>query len=484
MNMLRCQRISVGIAVVVASVLALVSSTPETFLEVVRGSVVTTRPQLLIPDGSNFDPSTSKGTYILQDKSKGVTWLLRLNEGKAKAVSLPFPGGNHETAVAGDGRMAVTTHYDTAWKGDGEGGGIPGSDVIAIDVVDGSSSVLLQAESNPLQGSMPHGVLFLDNGDVMVTAQLDNSVVRFPSYTGDAMTPQVYNLTDTGCVTPHLLRAIPDSTLVVTGCRATNPGVPDTYPGKIAVIDVDTGDVAALDTGLGAEGIAVTGNGHVWVAGQRDNTISVYGFDNGAEKSVSTFKKISDVNVPGVVKPLRLAYDSDHDRMGVAALNTNASDPNFYIFDANSFDLVLNSTIESERRGRVNMEGLVFDGNGYFFSGGFDNQAIVFINPLTGQVDAEIDMPRCSMPNGFNVPTFISTQQAQAVNLTGSNNWSGGFCNASMRNPNDTRFLTMDGFEWSPIESTLWAMAIPQGDSLLTNGTIITLLLGMLLASI
>eukprot|EP00889_Picochlorum_renovo_P001936 jgi/Picre1/28966/NNA_004360.t1 len=139
------------VAVLVLSVVAHVSSN-ET-LELVRGSAVTSPAlELIVPDGSTFDPSNIRGTYIIQDKSKGVTWLLRLREGKAKAVSLPFPGGNHESAVSGDGRTALTTHYDTAWQGDGEGGGIPGSDVVAIDVVDGSSSVLLQAESNPCKG--------------------------------------------------------------------------------------------------------------------------------------------------------------------------------------------------------------------------------------------------------------------------------------------------------------------------------------------
>ena len=402
-----------------------------------------------------------QGTWIAQDKSKGVTFLLRPSVGEYKAVLLPTSQGNHETSVSQDGELAITTQYDTARQGDGEGGGVPGSNILAIEIpqgdlgASGGGNVLLRATPNPLQGSSPHGVLVLNDGSIVATAQLNNSLVLFPSDLGGNI---VYNLTDSGCITPHLVQAIPPNVssdrygvenLVVTGCRATNPGVSDTYPGKVALVNLETGDFVALDAGLGAQGITVTSQGDVWVGGNRGNVVSVYGFRDGQVPSVDSFYKKTDVS-PSIKNPLRLAYDPTMNRVGVVSFTNDTSEPNFFMFDATSFALVSNSTINSTNRGRVNMEGLTYK-NGYYFSGGFDNQVLVFIDPDSGQVVAEIEMPRCSLPEGLNVPTFLSLQsEASSLNLTGANNWSGGYCNSTMRNPFDTRFLTLDGFQWSP----------------------------------
>ena len=84
---------------------------------------------------SDFD-----GTLIVNDKSKGSTWLLHLPSQSAVVVDLPFAGGNHETAVspaAMDGGATIAVpHYETA-EGNGltEGGGTPGSQVSLIDAL-------------------------------------------------------------------------------------------------------------------------------------------------------------------------------------------------------------------------------------------------------------------------------------------------------------------------------------------------------------
>ena len=424
------------------------------------GAVGSPDPILNILNDS-VNPDMLHGTWIAQDKSKGVTFLIRPSDGEYKAVLLPSSQGNHETSVSQDGLLAVTTQYDTARQGDGEGGGVPGSNILEIEIPQGElgafggGNVLLRATPNPLQGSSPHGVFVLNDGSIVATAQLDNSLVLFPKNLGGNT---VYNLTDSGCITPHLVQAIPSNVsadrygvenLVVTGCRATNPGVSDTYPGKVALVNLETGDFVALDAGLGAEGITVTSQGDVWVGGNRGNVVSVYGFRDGEVPSVDSFYKKTDVS-PTIMKPLRLAYDPILNRVGIVSFNNDTSQPNFFMFDATTFALVSNSTINSTNRGRVNMEGLTYK-NGYYFSGGFDNQVLVFIDPDSGEVVAEIEMPRCSLPEGLNVPTFLaSPAEAGALNLTGSNNWSGGYCNATMRNPFDTRFLTLDGFQWSP----------------------------------
>lgn len=440
------------------------SAVSERVLRPVDGAVGT-NPILRILNDS-LTSSMLDGTWIAQDKSKGVTFLIRPAEGEYKAVLLPTSQGNHETSVSQDGLLAVTTQYDTARQGDGEGGGVPGSNILEINIPQGelgtgSGSVLLRATPNPLQGSSPHGVFVLNDGSIVATAQLNNSLVRFPTDLEEGN--RVYNLTDSGCITPHLVQAIPANisadrngvqNLVVTGCRATNPGVSNTYPGKVAVVNLETGDFVALNAGLGAEGITVTSQGDVWVGGNRGNLVSVYGFRDGEEPSVNSFYKKIDIS-PSIENPLRLAYDPIRNHVGIVSFTNDTSKSNFFIFDAKTFALLSNSTINSTNRGRVNMEGLTYK-NGYYFSGGFDNQVVVFIDPNSGTVAAEIEMPRCSLPEELNVPTFLaSPSDARILNLTGSNNWSGGYCNATMRNPYDTRFLTLDGFEWSPVDGMI-----------------------------
>ena len=453
----------IAIVLFIAHICNIVKGATSTLLRPLDGAVGLPNPVLSVLEESVASASVLTGTWIAQDKSKGVSFLIRPSEGVYKAVLLPTSQGNHETAVSEDGSLAITTQYDTARQGDGEGGGVPGSDVLAIEIPNGDlgssgGNVLLRATPNPLQGSAPHGVVFLNDGSIVATAQLNNSLVLYPKDL--ALGNKVYNLTNTGCITPHLVRAIPAnvsadtdgvSNLVVTGCRATNPGISDTYPGKVALVDLETGDAVALDAGLGAEGIAVTSQGDVWVGGNRGNIVSVYGFRDGEEPSLDSFYKKADIS-PAITNPLRLAYDPVRNRMAVASFTSNVSEPNFFMFDATSLALVSNTTINSTNRGRVNMEGLSYN-NGYYFSGGFDNQVIVFIDPSTGSVVAEIEMPRCSLPDGLNVPIFLPTTEASSLNLTGSNNWSGGYCNATMRNPFDTRFLTLDGFGWSPRHS-------------------------------
>jgi len=67
--------------------------------------------------------SLPTGTFIAQDKSKGVTWLFDLAHGRVRAIELPFNNGNHETAVNVDGTSLVSPHYETLGPGNDEGGG-------------------------------------------------------------------------------------------------------------------------------------------------------------------------------------------------------------------------------------------------------------------------------------------------------------------------------------------------------------------------
>jgi len=74
------------------------------------------------------------------------------------------------------------------------------------------------------------------------------------------------------------------------------------------------------------------------------------------------------------------------------------------------------------------------------------------------EVAAAVYLPFCTLPRStFAVPTpQASSQVAQDEGFTGSNNWSGGYCGATLRNQFDVRFTVTDGFNYSPV-TPLWA---------------------------
>jgi len=156
----------------------------------------------------NNDPAhVLSGTFIVQDKSKGVTWFLNLAKGTARAVELPFNNGNHESALTADGLTLASPHYETLGPGDFEGGGFfAGSEVSLVDVKTGRSSVLT-GSANPVGRPKPHGASWLANGDLIITAQLANSLIRFAKpLNADGGGARVYSFMGSSCHTPHLVQ--------------------------------------------------------------------------------------------------------------------------------------------------------------------------------------------------------------------------------------------------------------------------------------
>merc|ERR1719356_264763 len=96
-----------------------------------------------VPEIEMIQPVGLSGTLIVNDKSKGVTWLLDLSTRTFKSVELPLVGGSHETAVSVDGRTIAVPQYEfPTQKGQGEGGGSPGFGVSLIDIKTGQPQFL------------------------------------------------------------------------------------------------------------------------------------------------------------------------------------------------------------------------------------------------------------------------------------------------------------------------------------------------------
>ena len=95
--------------------------------------------------------------------------------------------------------------------------------------------------------------------------------------------------------------------------------------------------------------------------------------------------------------PLRLAYEPSTNSVGIVSFEPDAGDKvNIRAFDAASHVLRKQTTLMSARRGRINSEGLAA-ANAVFITGGFDNQTLVIVDPVSLEVRVELLLPRCSL---------------------------------------------------------------------------------------
>ena len=369
---------------------------------------------------SNVQPKA--GTVVVQDKSRGLLWLLDLKARRGRELQLPFNGGNHESALTEDGRWLATGHYETLPPGGTALSGIPGDEVSLVDLQTGASKVYPTVTS-PKPASKSHGVLWLQDGRLAVTAELANAVVLFPP-AGQGGSTHVFELGSTGCRTPHMLRQINGSSLLFVTCRATNPGDTATTMGYLVGIDLKTGVVRALPSGLGSEGIVITPQQEIWVGNLRENTVSIFGFNNGQVKLDALVLR-ARLAVP---KPMRLAYEPTTDSVGIITNGAKAGSVNLWRYEARSHQLTASAVLVSKQRGQIDPQGLAAS-KGQFITGGINNQSLLVIDAKTLAVMGEVLLPRCP----------LSTPTAD------------GSCTPTMRNPYTTTPAMLDGFAWSAV---------------------------------
>ena len=144
--------------------------------------------------------------------------------------------------------------------------------------------------------------------------------------------------------------------------------------------DTMTGEARTFEAGGGAEGIATTSSGQVWVGSLKESFVSVFWFGGSdAPRTLQNLKLRYKFAVPF---PLRLAYDPVSDTVAVASLDLNGVlDPatrdvaecGLRSYSTLSMEMVQHTVLKTER-GPVRMEGLVavsLGGRGYLWTGGF-----------------------------------------------------------------------------------------------------------------
>ena len=248
--------------------------------------------------GAAAAPAPPAGTLIVLNKSEATASLLHAASGTI-AATVPVGEGPHEVAVSPDGRTAAVSNYGVA--------GREGKTLTLIDVV--SASAVKTIDLGPYR--RPHGIRFTpDGGRLVVTSETSRALLVVDPWKG-----KVLAAIPTGEKVSHMVELSRD------GKRAF---VANIGSGSVTAVDLVTAErVKTVETGTGAEGIAVSPDGReVWVTNRAADTVSVL--------SSSTLEVTA--TLPSATFPIRVAFTPD----GRRALVSNARSGDVAVFDAAS----------------------------------------------------------------------------------------------------------------------------------------------------
>jgi len=236
------------------------------------------------------------GTLVVLNKSAASASLVDLASGR-EVARIPVGDGPHEAAPSPDGRLVAITNY---------GNKMPGNSLSVIDV--GAARLVSTVVLDSYQ--RPHGLQFLDQRRVVVTAEAQASVLVV-----DVVAGRIEQAIVTGQRVSHMVAAAPD------GGRAF---VANIGSGSVSVLDLRAGTaVADIPTGQGAEGVDVSPDGReVWVSNRGADTITV--IDAGSLKPLAT--------LPAAGFPIRVRFDP----AGARAFVTVPRDDAVLVFDRHS----------------------------------------------------------------------------------------------------------------------------------------------------
>lgn len=281
--------------------------------------------------------SAAAGTLVVANKSEATVSLVDTETGELRAT-LPTGNGPHEVDVSPDGRLALVGNYGTRDE--------PGSSLTVIDIA--APEVVKTIDLG--DGARPHGIVWLDNRDALVTAEGRQALLLVNTAAGT-----IVESYDTDAEVSHMVAV------------ATKRGlafVSNIGSGSVTVIDLAVGtSLGAISTGEGAEGIAVTPDGRqVWVTNRAEDTISVI---DSAKRAV-----VARLEAGGF--PIRAEATGD----GRYVLVTNAKGNDLSVF----------STADLKEVRRVTFTAVGKDDEGRLFSDRFGSSSV----PIGIQiVDAE-----------------------------------------------------------------------------------------------
>ena len=223
---------------------------------------------LLLATSSNAAFQGSGGTLLVANRNGGSISLFDLATGVEMARVPIGPAFPHEVGVSPDGRLALTGEY-----GPNDG---PGRHLVVIDVAE--ARLVGRIDLGPK--SRPHSVVFTPDGRrAVVTLEQSDRIALV-----DVVDRSVLRTFPTGGREGHMVRLSPDGGRAFVTSRGAE--------GTLSIISL-AGEAApvVIPTGAGAEGLAVTPDGHeVWVVNRIARSISIV--------DTRSLKVIQTIDVP------------------------------------------------------------------------------------------------------------------------------------------------------------------------------------------
>ncbi len=260
------------------------------------------------------------GTLLVLNKSDNTVSLIDLATRKTVAV-VPTGIGPHEVAVSPDGKTAVIANY---------GAQTPGSSLTIIDVP--GKKALKTIDLGEYR--RPHGIVWLKNKQVVVTAEGNKALLVV-----DVTTGKISNAVVTNQNVSHM---------VVVSPKHGRAFVANIGSGSVTVIDLKANErITDIQTGAGAEGIDISPNEkEVWVTNRAANTVSV--IDADSLKVTAT--------LPSKDFPIRVKFAPG----GKFVLVSNARSGDVAIFDAGTKSEIKRVSMEVKANEASNTGGRIF----------------------------------------------------------------------------------------------------------------------------
>ncbi len=223
-----------------------------------------------------FTASVFAQNLIVLNKSENNAMIFDLRSDKLLA-KIPTGEAPHEVAISPDKKFAIITNYGTREN--------PGNTLTLINL----EKLTVEKTINLENYRRPHGVAWLDNDKVVVTAETNKSIIIVDAKSGE------------------IIKTIPTeqdiSHMLVLSKDAKKCFVANIASGSISIIDLkDSKLLKNISTGRGSEGIDITPDGNeVWVTNRAEDSIAIVD-----AKNLEIKKKIK---VDGF--PIRVKISSD-----------------------------------------------------------------------------------------------------------------------------------------------------------------------------
>ncbi len=268
---------------------------------------------------SGFGCSQNEASERMEDSGKlvvlnksGYTAMIIDMESRELLATLPTGIAPHEAEISPDGRYALASNY-------GEYDGEPGNTLTVIDLFELEVDRVIDLG----EYARPHGLAWFNDGEhVAVTAEVQEAliVLHFP-------TDEIVQVIPTNQQRSHIVHLSSDNSIAF---------VANIDYGTMSVIDLQAGEVIAqLDTGEGAEGIAISPDeSELWITNRYEDTVTII--------DLNSYEVIETIDAGSF--PIRANFTSDGNHVLVA----NMLSGDVSVFDSVNRSEVLRIDLEPD----------------------------------------------------------------------------------------------------------------------------------------